>query len=202
MGKDPDAIEREIEERRERIGERIDALSYKADVKSRVGDSIAEKRDQVTGRVSEFFSGASERVSGATGGLSERVSGATDTLSDRTPSGEDVKQKTQRAAGLVRENPLGLAIGAAAAGFLIGLVLPSTRMEDERLGEVADTVKAKATEAGQEALSRGQQVAQDAAQAAKQTAQESGSQHASEMADTAKQKASEAADEAKSSTQG
>ena len=47
MGQDPDTIEREIEDRRERIGERIDALSYKADVKSRVGDAITEKRDRL-----------------------------------------------------------------------------------------------------------------------------------------------------------
>jgi len=32
-------------------------------------------------------------------------------------------------------------------------------MEDEKLGVMADKVKAKATETGQEALSRGQQVA-------------------------------------------
>ena len=51
MGKDPDAIEREIEERRERIGDRVDALTYKADVKSRGGDAISDKRDRVTGPV-------------------------------------------------------------------------------------------------------------------------------------------------------
>jgi ElaB/YqjD/DUF883 family membrane-anchored ribosome-binding protein len=186
MGKDPDAIEREIEERRERIGDRVDALTYKADVKSRVGDAISEKRDRVTGRVSELFTGASDRVSDAT---------------DRAPSTDDVKQQTQRAAGLVRENPLGLALGAAAAGFIVGLLLPSTRLEDERLGEAADAVKAKAAETGQEALSRGQQVAQDVAQTAAQTAKESGSQHASDLADSARGNAADAADTARSSIQ-
>jgi ElaB/YqjD/DUF883 family membrane-anchored ribosome-binding protein len=186
MGKDPDAIEREIEERRERIGDRVDALTYKADVKSRVGDAISEKRYQVTGRVGEFFSGATDRVSGA---------------ADRAPSTEEVKDQTRRAAGIVRENPLGLALGAAAAGFLVGMLLPSTRLEDERLGEAADAVKAKAAETGQEALSRGQQVAQDVAQAAAQTAKESGSRHAGDLADSARGNAAEAADTARSSVQ-
>lgn len=186
MGKDPDAIEREIEERRERIGDRIDALSYKADVKSRVTDSVAEKRDQVTGRVRDIFSGAQDQVSTASG---------------QTPSTENMKQQTRRAAGLVRENPLGLALGAAAAGFLIGLLLPSTPMEDEKLGEAADTVKAKAAETGEEALSRGRQVAQDVAQSASQAATESGSQHASELADSARQRAAEPTDTARSSAQ-
>jgi ElaB/YqjD/DUF883 family membrane-anchored ribosome-binding protein len=186
MGKDPDAIEREIEERRERIGDRVDALTYKADVKSRVGDAISEKRDQVTGRVGEFFSGASEHVSEAT---------------DGAPSTDDVKHQTRRAVGIVRENPLGLALGAAAAGFLVGMLLPSTQLEDERLGEAADAVKAKAAETGQEALGRGQQVARDVAQTAAQTAKESGRQHAGDLADSARQNASEATDTARSSVQ-
>ncbi len=109
-----------------------------------------------------FFSGAGDRVSGP---------------ADRAPSTADVKDQTRRATGTVRENPLGLALGAAAVGFLVGMLLPSTRMEDERLGEAADAVKAKAVEASQEALSRGQQVAQDVAQTAAQTAKESGSRH-------------------------
>jgi ElaB/YqjD/DUF883 family membrane-anchored ribosome-binding protein len=186
MGKDPDAIEREIEERRERIGDRVDALSYKADVKSRVGDAITEKRDRVTGRVSELFSGAGDRVSQAT---------------DGGPSAEDVKGQTRRAAGIVRENPLGLAIGAVAAGFLVGMLLPSTQIEDERLGEAADAVKARALETGQEALGRGQEVARDVAQTAAQTARESGSQHANELAESARENASRAAEQTRTSVQ-
>jgi ElaB/YqjD/DUF883 family membrane-anchored ribosome-binding protein len=186
MGKDPDAIEREIEERRERIGDRVDALSYKADVKSRVGDAITEKRDRVTGRVSELFSGAGDRVSQAT---------------DGAPSAEDVKGQTRRAAGIVRENPLGLAIGAVAAGFLVGMLLPSTQIEDERLGEAADAVKARALETGQEALGRGQEVARDVAQTAAQTARESGSQHANELAESARENASRAAEQTRTSVQ-
>jgi ElaB/YqjD/DUF883 family membrane-anchored ribosome-binding protein len=186
MGKDPDAIEREIEERRERIGERIDALSYKADVKSRVGDAVAEKRDQVTGQVREVVSGAQEQVSRA---------------SDGTPDLEDVKQQTRRAAGIVRENPLGLALGAVAAGFLLGLLLPSTTMEDEKLGEAADAVKVKAAETGEEALDHGKRVAQEVAESAGQTAKESGGQHAGELADSARGRAAEAAETARSSTE-
>jgi ElaB/YqjD/DUF883 family membrane-anchored ribosome-binding protein len=186
MGKDPDAIEREIEERRERIGERIDALSYKADVKSRVGDAVAEKRDQVTGQVRELVSGAQEQVSRA---------------SDGTPDPEDVKQQTRRAAGIVRENPLGLALGAVAAGFLLGLLLPSTPMEDEKLGEAADAVKVKAAETGEEALDRGKRVAQEVAESAAQTAKESGGQHAGELAGSARGRAAEAAETARSSTE-
>jgi ElaB/YqjD/DUF883 family membrane-anchored ribosome-binding protein len=197
MGKEPEEIEQEIEETRARMGDRVDALTYKADVKDRVGDSIAEKRDNLVDKVKGRMPGGSDEApSGedvkrqATG----KVKGLISKGSERAPSREDVKQQAQRAKEMAQENPLALAAGAAAAGFLLGLLLPSTRMEDEKLGQAADTVKAKGAETGQEALERGKQVAQDVAQTATETAKESGSQHASELSETAQQKASEASD--------
>jgi hypothetical protein len=206
MGKEPDEIEREIEETRERMGERVDALTYKADVKARVGDSIAEKRDNLMDKVKGLLPGGSEEAGGE-GAMDQakqaqrRVKGLISRGTERAPSRDDLKQQAQRAKGMAQENPLGLALGAVAGGFLLGLLLPSTRMEDEKLGQAADTVKAKAAETGQEALERGKQVAQDVAQTAQQTAKESGSQHASELSQSAQQKASEAADDTRSQLQ-
>jgi ElaB/YqjD/DUF883 family membrane-anchored ribosome-binding protein len=135
----------------------MDALSYKTDVKARIADRAGDTRDAVSGKVRELVSGAS----------------------DRAPASEDIRRQARRAAGIARDNPLGLAIGAVAAGFLFGLLLPSTRLEDEALGESADSVKGQAVNAGQEALDRGRQVVEDVAQ----TAQDSASRHASELAD-------------------
>ena len=112
-----------------------------------------------------------------------------------------MKRQVSRAGGTVQDNPLGLALGAAAVGLLAGLLLPSSSFEDEKLGEIGDKIKAKAAETGQEALTRGQQVAQDVVQSATQTARESGSQHASELSETAQQKASEATAVARSGPQ-
>jgi hypothetical protein len=96
----------------------------------------------------------------------ELVSG----VSDRASAPEDVRRQARLAVGSVRDNPLGLAIGAVAAGLLIGLLLPSTRVEDEAVGESADSVKGRAMEAGQEALDRGRQVVEDVAQTAHDSA--------------------------------
>ena len=92
-------------------------------------------------------------------------------------------------AGLAKENPLGLAIGAAAIGFLAGLAIPSTRVEDEKLGPVADQVKDKVKETGQEALDRGKQVAQEAASTATDSAKQSAQEHGQELAESATQNA-------------
>ena len=92
MGEDPRAIREEIEETRERMGDTVDALAYKADVKTRAKESVSEKVDN----------------------LKSKVTGAKDTVADATPSGGDVKHHAKRTVGIAQENPLGLAIGAAA----------------------------------------------------------------------------------------
>ena len=76
-----------------------------------------------------------------------------------------------------QRNPLGLVVGGAAIGFVAGLLLPSTRVEDEQIGEMATKLKDTAKETGQEALDRGKVVAQSAME----TAKEEGSQQGREL---------------------
>ena len=169
MGEDPDRIRREIEQTRAEMGETVGALGYKADVKSR----------------------AKERVAGATESVKAKLVGARDTVGDATPDGAQVKRTARQAGGLAQENPLGLAIGSIAVGFVAGLLVPATRVEDEKLGDLSDQVVEKAKETGQEALERGKQVAQEAAQAAKETAQESGQEHGEQLKQSAQESAQE-----------
>ena len=106
-------------------------------------------------------------------------------------AGGQVKGGAQK-VGVSTENPLGLAVAGAAVGFLVGTLIPSTRVEDEKLGDVSDQVTDKAREAGQEALERTKSVAQDAAQSASDTLQERGGSEAQEMASSLRDKATEA----------
>jgi Protein of unknown function (DUF3618) len=168
MGEDPEAIERQIEETRGRIGARVDALTEKANVGSRVTGSVAERRDAITGGIRQAISGASEA----------------------TPSGDDVRYRAQRSAGTLRDKPLALALGAAAAGALVGLLIPSTAVEDEKLGATADTLKAKARETGEEALARGQQVVEDVSE----TARRSGQSQAEQLRDSARERVDDVKD--------
>jgi ElaB/YqjD/DUF883 family membrane-anchored ribosome-binding protein len=163
MGQDPDAIRQEIETTRSQMGETIEAIGYKTDVKSRAKDSVTEKTDAVKDKVGSVMGRAS----------------------DSTPSGDDVKQGVGQAVSTAQENPLGLAIGAVAVGFVAGMLIPSTSVEDQKIGPVADQLKDKVKETGQEALDHGKQVAQDVAQSAQETVKESGQQHAQELASSA-----------------
>jgi gas vesicle protein len=168
MGQEPEAIREQIEQTRERMGDTIDALGYKADVPARARESIG----------------------GKVGSIKDRVSGIGAGVSSAAPDSADVKAGAKRAAGLAQQNPLGLAIGAAAAGFLAGLLVPASRVEDEHIGPVADQIKEHAKQTSHDALEHGRQVAQETAQVASQKVQEA----ANEVKDTAQQSAQSHAD--------
>ncbi len=195
MGQDPDAIRQDIEQTRAEMSDTVEAIGYKADVPSRAKDAVSDKVENVKSKVSDTATRAKEAVTGTTSRVGDRVG-------DATPSGGQVRQQARRTAGLAKENPLGLAIGAAALGFLAGLAVPSTRVEDEKLGPMADQVKDKVKETGQEALDRGKQVAQEVASTAADTAKSSAQEHGQGLADRAKQSAQDVRSEAGSSSSG
>jgi ElaB/YqjD/DUF883 family membrane-anchored ribosome-binding protein len=187
MGHDPDAIREDIEDTRAEMSETVEAIGYKADVPSRAKDKVSETVDNVKNKVSGTATRAKEAVVGTASRAGDAASSATSRVGEATPSGGQVKQQAKQAVGLAQENPLGLAVGAVALGFLAGLAVPSTRVEDERLGPVADQVKDKVKETGQEALDRGKQVAQEVASSAADTAKEQTQEHGQDLAQSAKQ---------------
>jgi hypothetical protein len=131
-------------------------------------------------------SDAKDRVTGSITGAKDRITG---TVSENTPDAGEVKGQAKRAAGVAQENPLGLAVGSIAVGFLAGMLIPTTRVEDEKIGPVAEQVREQVKETGQEALQHGKEVAQQAAQSAKETAKEAGQEHGEQLRDSAQQRA-------------
>jgi hypothetical protein len=166
MGQEPGEIRDQIDETRTQMGDTVEALAHKANVPGRIKESVADKRDR----------------------LRHQMSGAGSQISDATPDTGDIKDGARQAVGVAQENPLGLAIGGVALGFLVGMALPRTSIEDQRLGPIADDVKDTVKETGQEALEHGREVASDAAQAATEVAKESGQEHAEELGDSAREK--------------
>lgn len=174
MGEDPSQLREEIEQTRTEMGDTVDALAHKTDVKSRVKESFADKKDR----------------------LRSQMMGASSRVGEATPDTEQVKEGAQRAVGVAEENPIGLALGGVAAGFLAGMLLPSSRMEDERVGPIADQVKEAAVETGQEAIERGKEVAGQVSQQAAETAKEAGKEQAEELKSTVGEHAEETREEA------
>jgi gas vesicle protein len=144
-----------------RVGDEVDALSYKTDVPARVGDYVDEKKQAVTDKMA---------------GVKDAVSGATSTV---LPSGE----KVGRLKDMAERNPLGLTIGGLAVGFVAGLLLPSTRLENEKMGEMSDRVVDAVKETAGDAVASAKQVAHDTAD----SAQEQGRGLASTLQDRAEE---------------
>ena len=179
MGETPDDIRNEIEDTRARMTETAEALGYKADVKSRAKESIAEKKDSIVGTISS----GKDSIVGAADSVVSRVGGI-------VPDTGDMKQGAAR-VGVTRENPLGLALAGAAAGFVIGTLLPKTNAENRTLGPLSDQVTDKAKEAAQESLERGKNVAQEALSAAADTVQDRGQEEVQAMQSSLQEKAQE-----------
>jgi Protein of unknown function (DUF3618) len=175
MGQESSQIREEIEQTRSEMGSTVDALAHKTDVKSRVKESIADKKDR----------------------LQAQMSGASSRIGDATPDPHQVKDGAQHAVGVAEENPIGLALGGLAAGFLAGMLIPSTRIEDEKVGPITEQVKEKAVETGQEAIDRGKDVAGQVAEQAVETAKEAGQQQAEELKSSAQENAQEVGEKAR-----
>ena len=202
MGEDPNRIRQEIDatraeyerdrssadvlgdpirEARTDVRETMSALGHKADVKSRVKESVSRKKDSLVG-------GVSSGKDAVVGKADSIVSNVTGVVPD---TGQMVEGA--RKVGMSKENPMGLAIGGAAVGFLLGLLAPSTRVEDEKIGEAADQVKEAVKESGQEAMERGKQVAQETVGAAKESARDSANEQGAQLTQSLKEGAREVA---------
>jgi hypothetical protein len=142
------------------MGDTVEALGHKTDVTGRAKDAISGKVDSVKSKVS-----------------------------GSTPDSGEVKDGARQAVGVAKENPLGLAIGGVAVGFIAGMLVPTTKVEDRKIGPIADQMKEKAKETGQEAIEGAKEVAGQAAE----TAKEKGREKAEEVRDSAQEKAGEAA---------
>ena len=205
MDRDPDEIRQEIEDTRARMGDTVEAIGYKADVKSRAKETIVSKKDSLVDSVKSAKDSLVGTVAGTkdnvAGSMSDMKGSTMSTVSQKTPSTQEMKQGVRRAASIAQDNPLGLAVGSMALGFLAGMMLPSTRMEDERIGPMATQVKEKAKETGQEALERGKQVAQEAAGAAKEAASEVAQKTTDSVKETAQQQSQELASSAQQKAQ-
>jgi hypothetical protein len=150
------------------MSDTVEAIGYKADVKSRIKDTIVQKKDAVVGSADSLVS---------------RVSGV-------VPDRQQVKTGAQK-VGVSQQNPVGLAIAGAAVGFVAGTLLPSTTVEDEHLGEVSDQVGEKAREAGQEAFDRTKGVAREAVDTARETVEERSGDQAQQLASSLRDKVQE-----------
>ncbi len=99
-----------------------------------------------------------------------RASQALSDVRDRLPDAATVRESLQ--------NPIGLIVGAAAAGFLAGMFVPISDFEQARLRPITDDLAEHAADVRDEIIEHGRSALAETASAA----QESVQQHAKEIA--------------------
>lgn len=75
-------------------------------------------------------------------------------------------ERAKGAVNNVGDNPMLMLLGGLAVGFLIGMLIPVSRFENEQLGPVADDLKGRVREAGAQAARRGGEVIKESIEAA------------------------------------
>ena len=89
----------------------------------------------------------------------------TNTLSNLgSKAKESASAVSDRFEQVLRENPLAVGAVAVAAGTAVGLVLPSTRIESEYMGDASERLVDKAQQVARGALDKVQDAAKHMAQ--------------------------------------
>src|SRR5215211_6479102 len=125
---DPEALRRDIEQTREDLGDTVEALSEKADVKGQAQAKLEERKQalrqkqaQAKEQVSQKQAQAKEQVSQKQAQAREQVSQLRERLSSATP--EDVKSAATQGATMAKERPIPAIAGAFALGFAIAWMI-------------------------------------------------------------------------------
>jgi hypothetical protein len=157
----------------QRVGAAVSAVTDRAGaVKDAVADGAGTAKDAVIDgagslkgaagsgahAVGETASSARDAVAGGI----EGARGGAGSLSDNLPG---ARAGARDAARFARSNPVGVALGALAVGIAAGVLIPSTRVEQEQMAPVADELRERGDEIGRQAMERGRQAADELAEA-------------------------------------
>ncbi|HEY9422433.1 MAG TPA: hypothetical protein VIW92_13535, partial [Thermoanaerobaculia bacterium] len=150
--------------------------------KDKVKDVAESAKDAVSGaahRVGDVASSAKEHALDLGHRAKDRASDLKYRTKDRAVAlkGQAGYKARQAKLGFwqkMEENPLMVGAATLALGVIAGLSLPSTRKEDELMGETRDRLVDEVKEAGQEVLEKGKHVAEAVAGKVKDEAQGQG----------------------------
>ncbi|HEX7183439.1 MAG TPA: DUF3618 domain-containing protein [Thermoanaerobaculia bacterium] len=151
------------------------------DSEGRLSAAAGSVKDAASGAadsVRHAASGAADTVRHAASATRDKVTGAADSVRDSASQLSDrarikaqqlrykTRYKTRQAQTsfweTMERNPLAVGVATLALGVVAGLTLPSTRKEDELMGETRDRLLEDAKEKGREVLDKGKQVASTA----------------------------------------
>jgi ElaB/YqjD/DUF883 family membrane-anchored ribosome-binding protein len=144
---------------------------------------VADTAREAAGNVADTARAAAERAKTAASSAATSVRDAATTaggttrqqlnyVSDQARQGARVA--SDRFQTTLQDNPMALGVAALAAGALVGLTLPNTRVENEYMGQARDRLVDQAKSVTSEAVEKVQRVTGEAGRTLKDAAQKEG----------------------------
>lgn len=154
-------------------GNRGEGHAYGDSLKDKAAHKASDLKDGLSDRASHLREGASHMRETA----SEKWSDAKDAVGEKAHhAAGSVRHQAHRAragfSDLMEDNPLVIGAIALGIGALLGAALPTTRKEDELMGETGDKLRSKAGDAKDVVRDKGREVAQEAREKGEETARE------------------------------
>ncbi|MBP2290495.1 hypothetical protein [Azospirillum rugosum] len=162
------------------------AAEYARDTFYSATGSVRDAASTAYDRASDLAGDAYDRASGAVSGARDHIPGmggrtysvgqsSQQTSASHSDGGrhglmstERMHSATSRLWDMVDEHPLVAGVMGVALGAALGASIPSTRYENEWIGDYADEATHRAKELAQEAMDRGTRAARAAVEAAKE----------------------------------
>ena len=133
-----------------------------------INERVRETAGDVAERAQEATREAREAARRAAGRAREQVGH----MGERARYG--ARRTEDRMRDMLRTNPMALGAAVLATGAAVGLALPTTRVEEEYMGEARDQVMDKAETLARDTMGKVKRVAQEAGRTAEQEAQNQG----------------------------
>ncbi len=149
-----------------------DVASGVADTARGAASTIADSARSTAERATSTVNAAASSVRDAASNAAETARQQLNYVSDQAQQGARVAR--DRFQDMLQENPIALGVAALAAGALVGLTVPSTRVEGEYMGEARDRLVNQAKSVAQDAAGKVQRVAEEAGRTVKDAAQKEG----------------------------
>ena len=172
-------VSRDVGEAMSSFASRVDqAMTSAGEAMSRAGEMGRSAASSAAGMARGVRDGAAQ----AAGGVADMARGVRDSASSAADSVRYGVSSTARGVrdvggstvGFFQDQPLLLGALGVTVGALLAAVLPSTRAEDELMGDIRDDLRDRALDAGGAVLERGARVAGDVMDAATGAAEREG----------------------------
>jgi hypothetical protein len=143
----------------ERLGSAKETVAHGGEATAHGASTVKDSVAGGAGAVGRAAAAVKDAAASGVGSTVGAVGHAQEAVVARMPDRDQAKSGVGQVAATARANPVPFALGALALGAAVGVLLPSTRVEDERLGAAAGELRERGAELGHDAIERGREAA-------------------------------------------